>query len=127
MNLDEDQALAMDESGRIIRKDAFKGFTEAQRCRLLAENEELKRIKERTAEHQAAYEQDWAMQQFLSSRAMEEAYLEEKRLREAEREKHLKILESQRQQGRERRTFEEHERFGSIREGFFNNFGKSCR
>ena len=56
MNLDEDQALAMDDNGRIIRKDAFKGFTPAQQRKILAENEALKQIKYMSAEQQASYE-----------------------------------------------------------------------
>jgi hypothetical protein len=36
---DEDQTKAWDENGRIIRRDAFKGFTDAQRRRIQQENE----------------------------------------------------------------------------------------
>lgn len=36
---DEDKAAAFDSSGRIIRRDMFKGFTQEQNRRLLAENQ----------------------------------------------------------------------------------------
>ena len=85
----------MDEYGRIVRKDMFKGFTEGQRRKILLENEELLRIKHERDEEERSYERDWAMQQYMSSRAMEEAYLEETYLRNREKEKHLDILERQ--------------------------------
>jgi hypothetical protein len=37
----EDTSQALDENGRIIRKDMFKGFTAAQKKRFFQENEAL--------------------------------------------------------------------------------------
>jgi len=82
----------MDEYGRITRKDMFKGFTEAQRRKILLENEELLRIKRESKQEERRFESDWALQQYLSSRAMEEAHLEETYLRNQEKEKHMQIL-----------------------------------
>lgn len=41
----EDKAMAMDERGRIIRRDMFKGFTEEQRKKILLDNQAI--IQER--------------------------------------------------------------------------------
>lgn len=42
---DEDRGAAMDENGRIIRVDMFKGFTADQQRRLLQDNEDIIRHK----------------------------------------------------------------------------------
>lgn len=127
MDLSEDQAVAMDEHGRIINKSAFRGFTEGQRTKLLLENEALRDIKRQAAEAEVQYNQDWAFQQYQANRAMEEAHQEEKYLRNAENERHLKIIAEQQRTERERKANSERNKFGSIGEGFFSDFGKSCR
>ena len=124
---DEDQALALDANGRIIRKDAFKGFTPAQRRKILQDNEMLKQFKKDVQEQDRKQESDWAIQQFLSQRAMEETLYEESMLREAEKQRHLQILESQRASQALARQFRDKDRFGSIGSGFYSNFGKTCR
>ena len=42
---DEDRGAAMDENGRIIRVDMFKGFTAEQQRRMLQDNEDIIRQK----------------------------------------------------------------------------------
>lgn len=42
---DEDRGAAMNESGRIIRVDMFKGFTAEQQKRMLQDNEDIVRQK----------------------------------------------------------------------------------
>jgi hypothetical protein len=127
MNLDEDQAVAMDEYGRIVRKDMFKGFTPAQRIRLLQENEELLRIKRERDQAERDHANDWAVQQAMAARAMEESHLEEKYLRDVELSKHMSVLEQQREEAAQRKSQQEREKFGTIGRGFYDNFGKSCR
>lgn len=127
MDLSEDQAVAMDENGRITNKAAFRGFTEGQRTKLLLENEALRDLKRQAAEAEAQYNQDWAFQQHQASRAMEEAHQEEQNLRNAEKERHLEIIAEQQRAERERKANSERNRFGSIGDGFFSDFGKSCR
>ena len=127
MDLAEDQAEAMDANGRITNKAAFRGFTEGQRTKLLLENEALRDLKRQAAEAEAQYEEDWALQQHQASRAMEEALYEERNLRNAENERHLNIIAEQQRAEKERRANAERNRFGSIGEGFFSDFGKSCR
>ena len=127
MDLSEDQAVAMDEYGRIVNKSAFRGFTEGQRTKLLLENEALRKLKQQAIDAEAQYDQDWAFQQQQASRAMEEAAYEEMSLRRAENEKHLKVIAEQQRAERERKANADKNRFGSIGNGFFSDFGKSCR
>lgn len=127
MDLSEDQAVAMDEHGRITNKAAFRGFTEGQRTKLLMENEAMRQMKQQREKADAQFNHDWAAQQFLSSRAMEEAHQEEKYLREMENEKHLKIIAEQQIAQREKAKQNEIDKFGSIGPGFFSDFGTSCR
>lgn len=127
MDLSEDQAVAMDEHGRITNKAAFRGFTEGQRTKLLMENEALRQMNLQRQQADAQFNLDWATQQFHSSRAMEEAHQEEKYLRHMENEKHLKIIAGQQSAERERKMQHKADRFGSIGPGFFSDFGKSCR
>ncbi len=42
---DEDKSVAMDEYGRIIRRDMFKGFTEEQKKKILADNQSILKRK----------------------------------------------------------------------------------
>lgn len=127
MNLDEDQAAAMDEYGRITRKDMFKGFTAAQKTRILLENEELLRIKRERIATENSHANDWAIRQVMDARAMEEAHLQEKYLRQMETDRQCAILQTQREEERRRNEMSRKEKFGTIGRGFFDNFGKSCR
>ncbi len=79
----------------------------------------------REAEKQQDYE--WALQQILTLRAMEQAEYEEKMLKDAsdqERWRHLK--EQKEQQARDRSDWNR-TKYGEINGGFFDGFGKSCR
>merc|ERR1711916_123170 len=87
----------------------------------------MRDIKRQASEAEAQYNQDWAFQQYQANRAMEEAHQEEKYLRKAENERHLKIIAEQQRTERERKANSERNKFGSIGEGFFSDFGKSCR
>lgn len=60
------------------------------------------------------YNNDWAVQQFLSSRAMEEAHLEEKYMRASEKELHMKIISEQKREYEETKLQRERDRFGSV-------------
>lgn len=124
---DENKATAMNEAGRIIRPDMFKGFTEEQRKRILMDNQQL--IQDRNArlmaEKQAEY--DSMIQQLLALRAMEQAEYEEKTMRNAAHQDHLDYLKYQmEQQARDRHEWDK-TKYGEVRGGFFDGFGKSCR
>eukprot|EP00599_Poterioochromonas_sp_BG-1_P000339 CAMPEP_0173149274 /NCGR_PEP_ID=MMETSP1105-20130129/10229_1 /TAXON_ID=2985 /ORGANISM="Ochromonas sp., Strain BG-1" /LENGTH=327 /DNA_ID=CAMNT_0014064111 /DNA_START=213 /DNA_END=1196 /DNA_ORIENTATION=- len=124
---DEDKTQAYDANGRIIRRDMFKGFTDEQRKRLLYDNQfvaEQKRL-ERLQDKQKEY--DWAVQQVLALRAMEEAEYEEKQLRETMNQDRLQFLSSQMESQRKERDEWNKTKFGTIEGGFFEGFGKSHR
>ena len=62
----------MDEHGRIIRRDKFKGFTPAQRRRIMQDNEMILLAKREKDEQDRRGEQMWARQQMMVERAMED-------------------------------------------------------
>jgi hypothetical protein len=123
----EDKALAMDERGRIIRRDMFKGFTEEQRKKILLDNQAI--IQERNAltlaEKQREY--DFMIQQLLAMRAMEQAEYEERAMKEQVHSDHLAFLRDQIEAQRRDRVEWDKTKYGEVRGGFFEGFGKSCR
>ena len=82
----------MDDYGRIIRKDMFRGFTEPQRRQMLLENEQLLQLKRERLAQEQGNDNEWAVQSALSSKAMEDVALQEKYMRDAEKDRHLQIL-----------------------------------
>lgn len=124
---DENKSTAMNASGRIIRPDMFKGFTEEQRKRILLDNQQI--IQERNArmmaEKQAEY--DAMIQQLLALRAMEQAEYDDRAMRNATHQDHLDYLKFQmEQQARDRMEWNK-TKYGEVNGGFFDGFGKSCR
>lgn len=72
-------------------------------------------------------ELDYMVQQLMALRAMEQAEFEEKAMRRAQHEDHLDFLQQQMaQQARDRQEWDR-TKYGEIRGGFFEGFGKSCR
>jgi hypothetical protein len=61
----------MNDQGRIIRVDMFKGFTAEQQRRMLQDNEDIIRAKNAAKERDRRQEYDWMVQQDMSLRAME--------------------------------------------------------
>jgi len=123
----EDKNLAMDSSGRIVRKDMFKGFTADQQRTILASNAaELQAKRDRFA---AEKEEDrrWALQTSISVRAMEQANQDEDDIRAIRKQNQLNDLKMQIAQQTNRRNEWESARFGSVGEAFFGGFGTSGR
>lgn len=123
----EDASIAMDENGRIIRKDMFRGYTEAQKRRILQENEEVARQTRERKQAGNYAEADYAMHLTLMGRAMEYASWEEDQMKKEMQAKHNDTLAHQAAEQRFRRETSNKERYGSIDSDFFNNFGKSHR
>lgn len=124
---DEDQANAMDENGRIIRRDAFKGFTEAQRRRIMQENAQVLTEQRQAKENENSDAGDWKMQAEALSRAMEQASAEEKAMRSYQTQQQLSSLKEQMAAQAKNRESEKRNRYGTIGNEFFSNFGTSCR
>lgn len=123
----EDTGAAMNEHGRVVQKDRFKGFTPEQRRRILQENEVVIQQKREIQEQEKQIEQQWAMQKAMLTRALDVASTEERAMQEAEKEVHFSVLQRQRDDERTRRESATKERFGKIESGFFSNFGTSSR
>lgn len=117
----------MDEHGRILRRDAFRGYTPAQIRRIIQENEDLLAAKRNADAAEAGADDIWVRQQNLQQQAMEQANYAEKQMRESETQLNLEVLKQQIALQKQRRARGNVERFGAIESGFFDNFGKDCR
>jgi len=124
---DENTGKAMDAGGRIIRKDMFKGFTDAQRRRIFQENEAVIQQKRDREQGHLDGNAEWNLQQIAISRALDMAHLDEELMRKMELDRHLGVLSAQQEQERQRKAQEKVDRFGSISGQFFSNFGTSAR
>jgi len=123
----EDAGNAMDSSGRIVRRDMFKGYTDTQRRRIQQENEEVARQARETKHMNSDSDADYAIQQTLMNRAMEYAAWEETRMRNEMKEEYNASLRQQAAEQARRNEAWNKEKHGSIDPNFFSNFGKSCR
>jgi hypothetical protein len=124
---DEDKLLAMDASGRVIRRDMFKGFTEEQKRKILLDNQSILQQRSLQREDDKRREYDWMMQQLMALRAMEQAEYEEKQVKDHSQNRHLSYLRDQVEEQRRRKEEWEKAKYGDIRGGFFDGFGKTCR
>lgn len=124
---DEDKAAAFDANGRIIRRDMFKGFTVEQQKRLLAENQFLAENRRLAKIEDQQKEYDWAVQQILALRAMEQAEHEEQQVREAMNRERLDFLSTQIEMQKRDREEWNKTKYGGIEGGYFEGFGKSHR
>lgn len=117
---------AITEDG-VLRKDLFRGYTPAQRRKLLQQNETLRAAKEERIAAEKRSEAEWAVSQAAQMRAMEQAHYEELLLKKYQQEKCQQTLLQQVEEQKAVREAREAERRGEIAPEFFQNFGKSCR
>jgi hypothetical protein len=68
----EDKTAAFDEYGRITRRDMFKGFTDEQRKRIIFDNQSKIEANRLAKLQEKQQEYDWAIQQLMALRVMEE-------------------------------------------------------
>jgi hypothetical protein len=120
-------APSLDSDGKVVRKDAFRGYTPAQCRKLLADNEILRDIKRQQQEDERAMEAEWARAQQQQIRAMELANYEEQQLKKYQQEAVYHNLREQVQTRAKQKYDYDEERKTDISATFFNNFGKSCR
>lgn len=78
-------------------------------------------------EHERQLENEWAMQQKLLGRALEQQQAQLAAEKEAEKARHLAILKEQSKAEAERRVLSNKAKYGAIEAGFFENFGTGCR
>jgi hypothetical protein len=110
-----------------IGKDSFRGYTPAQRRKLLQENEYLRAIKQAQVDQEKRTEADWAMHQAAQLRAMEQAHYDEMQMKKFQDQQCYDTLKRQAEEQSILKEQRNKERMGSISSDFFNNFGKSCR
>jgi hypothetical protein len=68
----EDKTAAFDDRGRIHRRDMFKGFTQEQNKRIIFDNQNIVEQKRLDSLQNKQKEYEWAMQQVLALRVMEQ-------------------------------------------------------
>ena len=127
IELHDNEELAMDENGRIVRKDQFRGYTKAQVRRVVEENEAFMRHKREVAALSSSNDDDWRQQQLLQQQAMEMANHAEQSLRKEELMANLQVIKAQMAAQRQRTDFNQKDRFGAVEPGFFDKFGMGCR
>ena len=110
----EDFDLAKDENGRIIRRDMFKGYSKAQQRTILnsnVQNIEAKRMRDR---EEKELDVQWAMQNAIASKALEQANDDDKRNKEIQRDEYLEVLTQQKaRQAATRAEWEAARKWGS--------------
>eukprot|EP01035_Chromulina_nebulosa_P018506 gene18506-24223_t len=127
LDIPTDNDLAVDEYGRIRRRDMFRGYTDAQRRRILQENEDIIQNKLNQAEEDKQYEASWAAHDAMLTKAMENAQYEDQKLRENQRIKQSEIIKLQIDEQRRARELSNDLKRGAIGTEFFSNFGTSHR
>jgi len=124
---DETAGNAMDATGHIIRRDMFKGYTDAQRKRILQENEEVARQARESRSSNKDSDAVYAEQQMQINRAMEYAAWEEKRVRNELKEEYNASLRQQAAEQAKRKEQWNKEKYGAIDPNFYSSFGNSAR
>lgn len=127
IDLRDNEDLAMDEHGRIIRKDLFRGYNAAQMRRIIQENEDLLAYRREMAAAASGNENEWATQSLMQQQAMELANHNEQELRKLEAMRNLSVIKEQMAAQRQRGAFAAKDKFGAVEPGFFNKFGTDCR
>ena len=127
IDLKETTDIAMDENGRILRRDAFRGYTAAQVRHIIQENEDLLQHKRNSDANDSNNDDIWLKQQQMQQQAMEQAHHLEHEMRQSETMLNLEVLKKQIELQKSRRSQNNKDRFGNITPGFFDQFGTDCR
>jgi hypothetical protein len=105
----------------------FKGFTTAQRRRILQENELSLQQKRERDEDERLMEREWAKQQLAVQRFMEQATAEEQALRDQQKADLMSTLRQQAFEQASKKLESKRDRYGKVDPTFFENFGTSAR
>jgi hypothetical protein len=127
INLRDNEDIAMDENGRIVRKDQFRGYNAAQIRRVIQENEEFLAGKRGNQAATDADDANWNVQMQMQLQLMEQANAEEMALRKVELMHNLDVIKDQMSMQHTRKLQAEKDRYGTISSGFFDKFGMGCR
>lgn len=127
VDLMDNQDIAMDENGRIIRKDMFRGYNAAQIRRIIQENEDLLAYRRQVEDNADGDDRAWRKQSLIQQQAMEVANHNEQELRKNENQRNLAVIREQMAAQRQRLAFGKKDKFGAVEPGFFDKFGAGCR
>jgi len=117
------------ENGKILRRDAFKGFSSQQRKKAMEENLEQIRLKREAEALEKRSEDEYARQQYLTKLALDKAFAEEEARKEQDKLERLAFLKKQMEEQSNMRTQSKNARFGSVdpNDSLYAKFGMSIR
>lgn len=125
---DYSNTQVVDESGHILRKDLFRGYTTLQRRRFLQENEKLIEVKRSMDEQEKMRERDWAIQQKYVQMALNENAAREQEMRKSLNYDQLSVIKEQMEmQKKAREEYKAMRQSSGFGPEFFSNFGTSHR
>lgn len=123
----ENEELSMDEHGRIVRKDMFRGLTKAQKQRIFEENQQIMRDNMARRKMEQENDDEWLHQQQMAMRAMEQSEYKDKLLKLKLKEEHLAYLRGQIEQQAKSTKEWTSLTDGGISNEFYEKFGKDHR
>lgn len=110
-----------------VRPDHFKGFSPKESKAIIEANISVAAEKDLLIKTEQQREQEWALHQAYIISRMEQ--MEETRNKSIEEDNNIQAetIMAQREELKEKQKAMEREKFGEIRNGFFQKFGTSCR
>lgn len=126
-DLDDNVVPKLVDGSKIAHKDAFRGLTKAQQYMILKQNDDILAEKREAENQQKMKENEFNKHQNHVLRAMDLIRLEEERLKAEENASRVAELKKQADEHKQRSLMSKKDQFGSVNEGFFRNFGSSCR
>jgi len=124
-----EECNAINEDGRVVSKDAFRGLNEAQTKAMLRGNDILLQYKRDEQRRNQQRERDWDEQSRLLQKAFDSAVLAEQRMRLEKQEEVAAVLLEQKEQQKKAREESAKAKYGKISftDGYYSGFGKSVR
>jgi hypothetical protein len=126
-DLDDNVVPKVVDGSKIAHKDAFRGLTKAQQYMILKQNDDLVEQKREAERQHKMKENEFNKHQSHVLRAMDLIRLEEERLKAEENASRVAELKMQADEHKKRSLMSKKDQFGAVNEGFFGNFGTSCR
>lgn len=126
--IEEDKASAINEYGRVYRRDMFKGFTVAQQKRMLSENDDMVRMKQDMDTMISNQDYEWSLQQDLQLKAMEACEYEEELLRSSQLNQYTANLKLQKDEKLKKAAdFKKSHFSGETTGSLLDSMGRSAR
>lgn len=126
INTDSNES-AISPDGKILRKDAFRGYNAEQNRLFLRQNDKIIAENDIIRENERKREYEWAMQQAYVQRALEHAHMSEELLRQEQNAYQNEVLLAQIQDQKNNREQYNKDKHIGFTPKFFEAFGTSAR